>query len=486
MTPSNAPNFLLICCDQLAAQALPALGNADPVQTPNIDRILRRGVRFGRAYTSCPLCQPARAAFWTGHFPSQTNVRTNGVRADPSAAPEAVPEALPRLGRLLTEVGYRAWHAGKRHDAGGLDGFELAPVQEQEVAPTCDAWPVNYDTRQDRFATEAAVTFLKEHPQSQPWFAAVDLNNPHEICQYVGAHAGSHTNGDMPRALPPVWPNLRIDDWDNRPAPVQYIAAAHRRQHQAAGWTDENWQHYRAAYYHYVEQVDAEVGRILDAFEQRPDAANTILIFMADHGDAMGAHGLATKHTSFYDPTVRVPFAFAGPCIQSMDTQLNDPLVSLLDLLPTVCELAGIDCPEGLWGRSLAPWLRDAATAATTPHDWVVSEWETEWGFTVEPGRMLFSGRYKYMTYREDDGEELYDLANDPGETINLAPDAGHRATLTAHRAMLRRHCQRTGDDFFERTAKVDPIFRQGSPGNANYEGLLAVPSAEKQHGQKA
>ncbi len=486
MATATPPNFLLICCDQLAAQALPAMGNTEPVRTPNFDRILRRGVRFGQAYTPCPLCQPARAAFWTGHFPSQTNVRTNGMRAEPESPPETVPESLPRLGRLLTDAGYRAWHSGKRHDAGGLDGFELAPTEETDVDAVCDAWPVDYDTKRDRYTTEATVEFLRQNPADQPWFAAVDLHNPHEICQYVGAHVGVHTNGDIPRALPPLWPNLRVADWESRPRPVQFIAAAHRRQHQTVGWTDENWQHYRAAYYHYVEQVDAEVGRILDAFEKRADAANTVVIFMADHGDSMGAHALATKHTAFYDPGVRVPFAFAGSGIEGVDTQLDDPLVSLLDLLPTVCDLAGIETPDGLWGRSLLPWLRDDSTAATTPHDWVVSEWETEWGFTVEPGRMLLSGRYKYIAYREDEGEELYDLANDPAETINLAPDAGHTITLTAHRAMLRRHCQRTGDDFFERVPRVDPQYRNGTPGNSAYEGPLAVPTAEKQHGQKA
>ncbi|MGF1484274.1 MAG: sulfatase [Opitutales bacterium] len=467
------PNFLLICCDQLAVQALPAMGNTDPVATPNIDRILRRGARFNKAYTPCPLCQPARAAFWTGRFPCQTNVRTNDLKAQTDAPAERVADTLPRLGELFTKAGYRAWHAGKQHDAGALRGFELAPTEELEVPTDCPDWPIDYDSRRDRFTTQAAVKFLDEQATDQSWFAAVDLHNPHEICQYVGAHAGPHESDALPRELPPVWPNLRIEDWDTRPAPVQFIAAAHRRQHQAVGWTDANWQHYRAAYYYYVEMVDREIGRVLDAFEKRADASNTIVIFMSDHGDAMGAHGLATKHTSFYDPTVRVPFAFAGPGIEGVDTALDEPLVSLLDLLPTLCDFAGIEAPEDLWGRSLKPWLENS-THVTSPHDWVVSEWHTEWGHTVEPGRMLFTGRYKYIVYREAAAEELYDLLNDPYETRNLVGDAGHAITLNAHRAMLKRHCQRTGDDFFSLQPEVDPKYRQGTPGNFAYNGPCA------------
>ena len=116
------PNILIIIADQLSAQALPAYGDTY-ARTPHIDRIVRSGVRFETCYTNCPLCQPARAAFWTGLFPHQTGVLSNGRR---HPVPP-VPERIPTLGELFARAGYGTVHLGKTHDAGSLRGFYVEP-----------------------------------------------------------------------------------------------------------------------------------------------------------------------------------------------------------------------------------------------------------------------------------------------------------------------------------------------------------------------
>lgn len=462
---TTRPNILLIIADQLAWKALPIHGNRC-VSTPNIDRLGARSAHFSRCYASVPLCQPSRASFWTGRFPHETGVLSNG-RKFPQPP---IPQDMPTLGSLFSAAGYDCAHFGKTHDAGSLRGFRCQPVQELPVEGTA-AWPVNYDTRQDRYATAEIVKYLRGNP-SQPFLAVADLNNPHDICNWVGHHQGRHEDKSVPGILPPLPENFRDADFEKRPLPVQYICCSHNRQSQAAGWNETNHRHYLAAYNHYISRLDAEIGLILDALESRPDADNTLVIFTADHGDGMAAHGLVTKQVSLYEETTRVPFMACGPGIHGGGRMLDAPLTSLMDLLPTLCGFAGIAPPTGIWGRSLLPWLRGERN--DSPHAHVVSEWHTEWGFTIEPGRMLRTDRYKYIRYLEGDGEEFYDLRHDPGETHTLTDDPVHAAELEKHRALLKKHLEQTRDPFFSLSPLVAPRWRSHPPGHHHHAGPAA------------
>lgn len=275
---------------------------------------------------------------------------------------------------------------------------------------------------------------------------------------------------DAPPHLPR---NLRRADgeFEKLPLPIQYLCCSHNRQAQMAGWDERKIRHYLRAYHHYVSRADAEIGRILDALASRSDAANTLIVFMADHGDSMAGHWMATKHTSFYDETVRVPFAFVGPGIEGGGRAIGG-LVSLLDLFPTLCDCAGIPIPVGLQGHSLLPQL--AGRIAAPEREYVAAEWHTEWGFTIEPGRMIRTPRHKYTHYLEGGGEELYDLETDPGEIRNLAGRPEHRETLEAHRELLRRQVSETCDPYFDLEWKADPRWRSHVPGYRNHSGPAA------------
>jgi len=200
-------NILLIICDQLSAQALPAWGNSF-AKTPNINSIVENGVRFENAFTTCPLCQPARASFWTGRYPHQTGVLSNGRR---HRVPE-LPETIPTLGETFAEFGYKTVHFGKQHDAGSLRGFEITPIAERDLKDVNPAWPVNYDSRQDRYTRAQAVGFLTRHDDKIPYFAVVDMNNPHDVCNWIGEFQGKNELVTVDCDLPPLPENLYRDD----------------------------------------------------------------------------------------------------------------------------------------------------------------------------------------------------------------------------------------------------------------------------------
>ncbi|MBW7997292.1 MAG: sulfatase-like hydrolase/transferase [Candidatus Glassbacteria bacterium] len=469
--PGEQPNILIILTDQLAQKAVGAYGNRH-VETPNIDELARGGVRFSKSYTNCPLCQPARAAMWTGRLPHTTGVNSNGMNYPvPTVSPRT-----PTMGEVFSEAGYEAVHFGKQHDAGSLRGFTLIKPEEEEHLESHPAWPVDYDSRRDVPTTRQVVDYL-EQEHTRPFLAVASLNNPHDICNWIGSFEGEHEDIAPPGGeLPPLPDNFKIKDLENRPRPIQYICCSHRRLRMASSWSEENYRHYLAAYYHYTKMVDMQVGQIIEALKASPEGRNTLVVFLSDHGDGMGAHRMVTKQVSFYEEMTRIPMIFAGPGIAGPGKLLNEPLVSLIDLFPTLCELASIKAPSRLPGISMAGWLHGDNRAGN--HEYVVSEWETEWGYTVSPGRMLRTERYKYTCYLEGAGEELYDLEKDPGETRNLTTDRGYRDELEEHRRLLKEHTTAVRDPFFGQGVRVDKRWRSHKLGYQYHEGPSAPEAA--------
>ena len=462
-------NILLIISDQLSAQALKAWGDSYG-STPNIDKIIENGVRFERAYTNCPLCQPSRASFWTGLYPHQTGVLSNG-RLHP--VPD-VKESVATLGSVFSKAGYETVHFGKRHDAGSLRGFECFPTDEKEIADASQAWPVNHDTKKDRNTREQTVDFLRNYADARPYLAVADLNNPHNICNWIGNFLGTKELISPDCDLPPLPDNLyrNAGQFEKLPLPIQYICCAHNRQAQIAEWDEAKIRHYLCAYHHYISRVDAEIGRILEALNDRNDAEDTLIVLLADHGDSMCGRWMATKHTSFYEETTKIPLVFSGPGINGHGRSISD-LVSLIDLFPTLCDYAGLDLPSHISGRSLLPWLVNHQEV-NPPHAYVVSQWHTEWGFTVEPGRMIRTDRHKYTHYLEGNGEELYDLIDDPGELRNLADHPDYQKVLQEHRAILKEYTDMTNDPYFSLEWKSDERWRRHKPGYRNHRGIAA------------
>lgn len=444
------PNLLLIVSDQLSSRALSLYGH-DFARTPNLDRLAGEGVHCGRAVTPCPLCRPARASFWTGRHPHATGVLSNGRWF----SDEPVGEDVPTLGSLLTAAGYDCVHFGKTHDHGALRGFchvETGVLKGDATA----GYAANDDTWRDLATVAAAEQWLGES-HNEPWCCVVDLQNPHNICGFVGENAPGCIAGDLPE-LP-----VNLATPGDLPLPLQHLCCSHRRQWQTLAWDDTRWRQYRAAYCHFVEHFDGSLGRIVAARDARDDAADTCTVLWADHGDAMGAHRLVTKHTSFYEEVVNVPLLFSGAGVTARGRAVGDPLVSLIDLVPTLCGLAGAPAPADLPGQDLVPLL--AAHHLHPAREWVTSQWHTEWGSTIEPGRMLRSQRFKYVVYREGDGEQFFDLENDPGETRNLVTSPAHASELARHRAWFDEWLSTSGDPFRSLEPDTEERWRAHPPG---------------------
>jgi choline-sulfatase len=462
-------NILIFVTDQLSQRAVGAYGNKD-VETPEIDSIAASGVRFANSYTPCPLCCPARASFWTGLLPHATKVESNGNRAGTDWIQEDVDKDVPTLGSIFSGNGYECIHFGKTHDAGTLRGFYVEPENELEVEGS-DAWPVNYDTRRDEYTVKRSIEYLnKKH--DKPFLMVADIQNPHDICNWIGEFKGEPENITGSGKLPELLDNFDNEDWENRPLPVQYICCSHRRMQQASRWDEGNYRHYLAAYYHYVNRADDCVGKIIESLRKSGEMDNTLLVFLSDHGDGMGAHRMVTKQVSFIEETARVPLMFAGPGINAKGVINKKQLVSLDDLLPTLCDYADIPAPGGIYGKSLMPYLRGDSDEKL--REYVVSEWTTEWGFTISPGRMLRTDRYKYVRYKEADGEELFDLENDPGERRSLINDPEYQDVLEMHRNLLLEHIVETNDDFLQRDITVHPRWRSHRTGYQHHTGHSA------------
>lgn len=464
-------NILIIICDQLSATALRTYGNTYSA-TPNLDRLSQTSAVMEYAYTPCPLCQPARTSLWTSRYPHQTGVLSNL----PDQGFPAVSEMIPTLGELFSAAGYHCVHFGKTHDYGGLRGFDIIESEEIRIPRTNPAIKFDYETYLDIDTTKKSIGYLSSQPK-QPFLMVSDLQNPHNICAYIGEHSEGGGEFPLDRELPPLPENFEFDDIANRPEFIQYLCCAHRRQRQTTGWTKDDFRHYLYAYYYYLSMVDRQIGEILGTLEQSGMANQTMVVFLADHGEGMAAHRLVTKYGAFYEESNRVPFLFSLP-ESSGQTRITG-VTSLLDLVPTLLDYAEITAPSGLEGISLMPQITGKASAS---HRFcAVGEWYDEFRDYTVPGRMICDEAYKYTCYLEPDSEELYDMKNDRLERINLARKPEYCHILKQYRELLQNHLEKSEDPFRSLKTAGTEHYRHHPLGFEHHQGLSAVEQYAQQ-----
>ena len=457
----NKPNFLLLQVDQLHSRVLNSYGGK--VNLPNIDELFCKGTSFESCTCPFPLCQPSRASLWSDRYPHKTNVLSNGKKWEC----KNVSTEYPTLGEVFTQGGYKAIHFGKRHDAGALRGFTCLEEGQIKIENESEEFPLNFDTFSDIFTTEKALEFFSSYDYSQPLISVVDLVNPHNICGYVGEYQNKrieNTNG-----LPPLPPNFEFKDIENRSKSIQYICCAHNRQAQVSGWEENNFRHYLKAYNYYLRKADEMIGQIINTLKERGIYDNTIILFFSDHGDALCARGTVTKHTALYQELVEVPLVIAGPGIPK--GKVIKGLAQTLDIPPTLCQLAKLEIPKSFDGTSLVENLKNSSAIE---REYVTSQWHTEWGFTVEPSRMIRTKNWKYIHYLEDKKEELYDLINDPYETLNVADKVENQKTLNYHRTLFKEYLENQQDPYFSLTPIAESRWRSHKIGYTNHKGIAA------------
>lgn len=467
MAMADKRNFVLFILDQLSFRALKAYGNRES-STPNIDALCDAGVSMEACYCPFPLCQPARAAIWTGRHSHRNRVWSNG-RKWPITP---VDGSFPALGEVFTNAGYDACHFGKKHDGGALRGFVCSEEKEIRIPDANPLFPFNTDTYADEYTVRETIGFLRKRKSDKPLLLVVDLVNPHNICGWVGKNRFAHPDGAFDGVmLPGLPPNHGFDDIGNRPPGVRYLCCSHVRQSQTKGWTERNFREYIAAYHHYLSHADEHMGMIMDALADCSlGFHNTVFVLTSDHGDNMAARASVTKQVTLYEEVTRVPLVFAGMGVEGKGVMAKG-ICSSLDIFPTLLSLAGIDGIPELDGTDIS----EAFGSGILPdRKYVGSEWFTEWGYTVSPGRMIRSGEVKYIHYLEGDSEELYLLDRDPYETHNAAGDEDCRSILEEMRLLFRQSLEETDDPYLSLEVKVDGRWRSHHIGYQNHEGPSA------------
>jgi arylsulfatase A-like enzyme len=275
--------------------------------------------------------------------------------------------------------------------------------------------------------------------------------NPHNICEWSrGQNLPGGSIGEPPVAgqCPPLKPNM------SPPAGETDIIAHMRRAYQAhrlfpvGDFTEDKWRQYLWAYYRLVEKVDQKIGTVLDALRRSGREESTVVAFLSDHGECHGTHHWNQK-TVFYDESTRVPLIISRKGTTAAGT--CDALVQTgVDLIPTLCEFAGIDVPRDLPGRCLRPYVlgrvaNDRPYVVVSNH---MVQCEPVDGALRQPeGRMVRSRRYKYCLYGLGQRREsLVDMQADPGEMVNLAGESNYRSTLLEHRRYLRDFSRQHND----------------------------------------
>jgi len=418
-------NILIITTDEQSADAMTCSIGHDLLYTPNIDSLALTGMRFTRAYAANPLCVPSRTSMYTGRYPVETGVETND-----DLNPDLDASRFPCMGTVFEQAGYRTAYFGKWHLPYPVKDKNAHGFQQVE------------DRVDDRGTVDEAAKFLGgKNPQ--PFLAVASFLNPHNICNWArGEELSQGPIGPAPQAAD--CPPLRVDfpPQKNEPDIMTLMRESYQRSPMfpVGNFSDEKWRQYEWAYYRIVEKVDALIGKVLQAVQDNRLEEDTLIVFLSDHGDCQGAHHWS-QETVFYEESVRVPFILKWKGKVARGT--SDRLVSTgVDLIPTLCGLAGIPQPKGLRGLDLT----DTATGRTRrdPREYVVASNHMVQGAPVDGripkprGRMVRGQRYKYCVYDEGKHREsLVDLASDPGEMVNLAGQPHFQEVLKSHRRML-------------------------------------------------
>ncbi len=437
LAQQEKPNILLIITDQQNEDMMSVSGN-QWLETPNMDQLAEKGMRFEKAYVTNPVCSPSRFSIFTGRYPSAIGMRHNASELHQESLKEIIPTSM---GFTFKKAGYETYYGGKVHLPSG--GKEAKPYGFDNL--------ITMDERDD--LADKSEALLLNRTSDKPFLAVVSFINPHDIC-YEAIRDFPPKNrapAEVPQPLldaiaipdslteeaffasycPPLPDNF--EPTHNEPEAIHELKALHSftidaREH----WTEKDWRLHRWAYHRLTERVDQQIGQVLDALQKSVFRENTIVVFTSDHGEMSASHRLEHK-TVFYEESSNVPLIVWYEGMKNGGKVDDQHLISNgLDLYPTLCELAGIQAPENLPGISFAPLLQNNASAY---------KGRTYLFMENEIGFMARDARFKYALY--DNGDEmLIDLTNDPGEMMNIAGKSKHKKEETVLKKHLLEHVE--------------------------------------------
>lgn len=438
-TAADKPNILFIAIDD-QNDWIGHLGVHPMARTPNIDRLAARGTTFLNAHCNSPLCNPSRTSLMLGLRPTTTGVY--GL----SPWFRTLPQWKDRvsLPQHFANHGYRTSATGKIYHLGtGGGGKAKAPQEFQITAPyggvgtrppkklvpptpmgnnplmDWGVWPLDNDDtgKGDYKVATWAVEQIKIAPKDQPFFISTGFFLPHVPLYATQKWFDLYPDDDS------VLPKILEGDRDDTPRFSWFLHW--ELPEPRLKWVKENnqWRNLVRSYLACTSFVDSQIGRILNALEETGIADNTIVVLWGDHGWHLGEKGITGKNT-LWDRGTKVPLIFAGPGVKGGQRCLQP--TELLDIYPTLIELADVPARTDLEGLSLTPQLKDAATRRERPA--ITSHNQGNHGIRSE--------RWRYIQYA-DGSEELYDMANDPDEWTNLAGNPENAAVIAEHRKWI-------------------------------------------------
>ncbi|MCL2646713.1 MAG: sulfatase-like hydrolase/transferase [Phycisphaerales bacterium] len=450
-------NIILLFADQFRGDAI----NNPEIQTPNLNFMAARGTNFTHAYTPCPSCIPARAMLWTGMSQWHT-----GILSMNAEQPDLFSDYPHTLAGELTKVGYQTHLSGKGHftPQDALMGFQSTEVDEAgrvekggfkdayrtwfaKHAPagvTPDDHGVDFNSWVARewhlleylhptaWTMTSAIGFLQRRDRERPFFLNISFDRPHS--PYVPPRSYWDMYYNRPISVPPP----SVGGWAGRSLPSPTVAAQHGLgvdPNALQGKLSEYQVHRaRSGYRGEISFVDAQIGRLMTFLRRyQPEArGNTVFLFASDHGDMQGDHHFWRKSQP-YEGSVRVPLILLPPeGLKSLRHVADEP-VSLMDIMPTLLEYAGVERPPTVEGESLAPLTQCVAG----PKAW------REY-IHGEHGQMHYvtDGRRKYIWFPVESREQFFDLECDPTECQDLIDDPLRENEIVMWRGRLARELE--------------------------------------------
>ena len=430
---ANRPNIVFLFADDQRADTISAHGNSH-IRTPNLDRMAAGGFSFRRNYCagsfSGAVCVASRSMLMTGrHWMKLPRVRPESNWGDSTTLPSV----------LRKEGNYRPFIIGKWHNRlntlkqcfsegravymGGMADhadFQVQDLAGGELGPKRDAGGFSSTV----FANEA-ISFIEDAEKGQPFFLYVAFMAPHDPRNPPEPYRKQYY-----RNRPPL-PDNFLPEHPFVNAPMATMG----RDESLAPWprSADVISDQLCEYYGLITHLDEQVGRILAALENSPHGDNTIVVYTADHGLAMGSHGLLGKQ-NVYEQSMRCPLILRGPGIPA--GRSNESHTYIHDLYPTLCDMALVDVPAGVDGKSLLPIMNRTSTAV---RDSIFLPFQ-------DNQRAVSDGRWKFHVYPRINHQLLFDLKNDPHELRNLAARPDHRAEVDRMMALMETWRKRLGD----------------------------------------
>ena len=435
---SAKPNILFLFSDDQRFDTIHALGN-DHIRTPHLDRLVQSGTVFTRAYimggTNGAVCMPSRAMLMSG--------RTLFHIKDDLKGQATWPERFGLAGYATFITG--KWHNGPESVLRSFDGGQAVflggmgnpyklPLQDITEDHQFENQRVSGAHSVKLFA-DAAIDFLKHQTGDQPFLCYFAPNCPHD-----------------PRLAPPSY--HKYYSANPPPLPANYLpqhpfnnSEMTIRDELLAPWprTPEVVRQNLADYYAYINFLDDQIGRILDALRASGQYDNTLIVFSSDNGLAIGSHGLFGKQ-NVYEHATHEPLIIAGPGIPA--GQRRDAFCYLFDIFPTLGALAGVAAPEGSEGQSLVPVITDPAAKL---RDSIFTAYR-------HLHRAVRDDRWKLIVYTQINKTQLFDLQADPDETKDLAADPAYTAEIARLTGLLKDWQRKLGDTQSLTTDQPQPL----------------------------